>query len=275
MQPTKTGVQTLRENAAENRRLIVETLQATGGGHFGGCLSEVEILTVLYWSVLDVDPARPRKEERDYFILSKGHGAAGLGPILVRRGFIQEDHLPTFNRFGSIFGMHTNLRMAGVEHPTGSLGHGLSVGLGLALGLRLDGKRGRVFVLQGDGELEEGSVWEAAMAAAKWKLDTLVAIVDRNTVSMDGPTEEVMPLEPLEEKWRSFGWNVVSVDGHDVEELSAAFDRVPVRGGAPTVVIARTVKGKGVSFMENDHRWHYGLMTDDEYAQARRELGMR
>jgi transketolase len=274
MRITGETISELKKEVETNRKLIVKTLHTTGGGHFGGCLSEVEILTVLYWSVLRIDSKNPKAEDRDYLIMSKGHGAAGLGTILVRRGFIDESHLPTFNRFGSIFGVHTNLHMAGVEHPTGSLGHGLSVGLGLALGLKLDKKPNRVFVVQGDGELQEGSVWEAAMAAPKWKLGNLITVIDRNMVSMDGPTEEVMPIEPLEEKWRSFGWEVLHADGHDVESLLNAFKEIPQDGDKPVALIARTVKGKGVSFMENDHKWHYGKMQEEQYEKARAELGI-
>jgi len=272
MEITDTLVEELTEKAKEMRALIIETTQNSGGGHFGGSLSEVEILTVLYWAVLKIDPKNPKWSERDYFILSKGHGCAGFGPILAERGFINKELLCTFNKIGSCFGMHTTLKMAGVEHPTGSLGHGLSVGLGIALAMKLDGKPNRVFVLQGDGELNEGQPWEAAMAASKWKLDNFITIIDRNGLSMDGPTEEIMPIEPLEEKWQSFGWAVKTVDGHNIRSLLKVFNQIPFERGKPSVIIAKTVKGKGISFMENNYKWHYGVMTPEQYKQAKEEV---
>jgi transketolase len=273
MEITESMVKELTEIADENRRLIVHTAQDCGGGHFGGSLSEVEILTALYWGIMKIDPKNLTWPERDYFILSKGHGCAGFGPILAKRGFIPMEELKTFNQLGSCFGMHTTLKMAGVDHPTGSLGHGLSVGQGLALALKLDKKSNRVFVLQGDGEIQEGSVWEAAMSAAKFKSDNLISIIDRNGVSMDGPTEEVMPLEPLAEKWESFGWAVKTVDGHDMKSLLDVLNQVPFQKDKPSCIIANTVKGKGISFMEGDYQWHYGYMDDEQYAKAKETLG--
>lgn len=274
MKVTEAQAEELTKKAKELRALIVKTTQESGGGHFGGSLSEVEILTVLYWAVLKIDPKNPKWSERDYFILSKGHGCAGFGPILAERGFMDKELLSTFNKLGSCFGMHTTLKMTGVEHPTGSLGHGLSVGLGIALAMKLDSKENRVFVLQGDGEINEGQPWEAAMAAKKWKLDNFISIIDRNGLSMDGPTEEIMPTEPLEEKWRSFGWAVRTVDGHDVRSLLEVFNEIPFEEDKPSVVIAKTVKGKGISFMEDRYNYHYAVMSPEQFEQAKREVSV-
>lgn len=276
MKITDSMVEELEKIADENRKLIVKTAQESGGGHFGGSLSEVEILTALYWGILKVDPKNLTWPERDYFILSKGHGCAGFGPILAKKGFIPMEKLKTFNKLGSIFGMHTSLKMRGVEHPTGSLGHGLSVGQGIALGLKLDKKPNRVFVLQGDGEIQEGTVWEAAMSAAKFKLDNLISIIDCNGLSMDGPIKMIMPsLEPLAEKWESFGWEVKTIDGHDMKSLLDTLNQVPFQEDKPSCIIANTVKGKGISFMENKYQWHYGYMSDKQYKKALEELGIK
>jgi transketolase len=258
--------------AKELRRLIVTTSQEAGGAHFGGSLSMVEILTVLYWKILKIDPERPNWEQRDYFILSKGHGNAGLAPTLAKRGFFAEELLEEFNSLGSSFGMHTSTKEKGVEHSTGSLGHGLSVGLGIALGLRIDNKGNRVFILQGDGEIQEGSVWEGAMAAGGWGMDNLITIIDRNGFSMDGLTEEIVPLEPLKEKWESFNWSVKVCDGHSIRDLSDRLSEIPFQRGKPSCLIAKTTKGKGISFMENKYQWHYGYMSAEEYETAKREL---
>jgi len=274
MEVTDALVDKLTKKATELRTLTVKNLQATGGGHFGGSLSMVEILTALYWGVMKVDPSNPKDPNRDYFILSKGHGCAGLGPILTERGFMDSELLSTFNQLGACFGMHTTLKMTGVEHPTGSLGHGLSVGLGIALALKLDKKPNRVFVMQGDGEINEGQPWEAMMAGNKFKLDNLVTIIDRNGLSMDGPTEEIMPLEPLEDKFRSFGWATKTVDGHDMRSLMEAFSQIPFEKGSPSAIIAKTVKGKGISFMEGKYNYHYAALSDDQYETAKREVGI-
>lgn len=272
---SKERIEELAALSAKLRSLIVHNSHMTGGAHFGASLSIVEVLTALYWQIMNVDPTHPRWEGRDYFILSKGHACAGLAPILAEKGFFDPALLSTFNQLGSSFGMHTTLKMNGVEHPTGSLGHGLSVALGIALALRLDSKPNRVFVLLGDGEQQEGSVWEAIMAAGSWGIDNLTAIVDRNFLSQDGKTEDLMPMEPLAEKWRSFNWAVKSVDGHDIGEVLDALAELPFEVRKPSCLIANTVKGKGVSFMEGRHTWHYGVMTDEEYAIASREVAFK
>jgi transketolase len=214
-------------------------------------------------------------EGRDYLIFSKGHASAALYAALAERGFFPVEELGTYKQMGSRLAGHSLKSIPGVELATGSLGHGLGVGNGLALAGRHDGLLYRTFVILGDGECQEGSVWEAAMAAAHYKLDNLVAIVDRNGVQEDGPTETIMALEPFADKWRSFGWAVREVDGHDVEDLSTALHGVPFVPGKPSLLLARTVKGKGISFTENTNAWHYGRLSGEQRTQALTELGPR
>ena len=263
----------LTEIAHTLRHHIVNMAADSPGAHVGGSMSAVEILTVLFFDgVLRVDPERPKMEGRDYLIFSKGHASAALYAALAERGFFPVEELATYKQMGSRLAGHSLKSIPGVELATGSLGHGLAVGNGLALAGRHDGLDYRVFVVLGDGECQEGSVWEAAMAAAHYKLDRLVAIVDRNGVQEDGPTEEIMALEPFADKWRSFGWEVREVDGHEIEELQEALHDLPFRPGKPSLLLARTVKGKGLSFAEHNHAWHYGKLSADLKAQALREL---
>lgn len=262
----------LREAADTLRRHVVE-MAADAGAHVGGSLSVVEILAVLYFDgVLRVDPAEPRKDGRDYLIFSKGHASAALYGALVERGFFPAAELAGYKRMGSRLAGHPAKSIPGVELATGSLGHGLPVGNGIALAGKHDGRDYRVFVVLGDGECQEGVVWEAAMAAAHHRLDNLVAIVDRNGVQEDGPTEKIMALEPFAAKWRAFNWEVREVDGHDVAELSRALHAVPFAPGRPSLLLARTVKGKGLSFAENTHTWHYGKLSPEQREQALAEL---
>jgi transketolase len=259
--------------AHDLRRHIVRLTADSPGAHLGGSLSCVEILTALFFDgVLAVDPREPRKEGRDYLIFSKGHSSAALYAALAERGFFPAADLATYKKTGSRLAGHPLKGVPGIELATGSLGHGLSVANGLALAGKHDGKGYRVFVVLGDGECQEGSVWEAAMTAAHYRLDNLVAIVDRNGVQEDGPTEEIMALEPFAAKWRAFGWEVREVDGHDLGALSAALHGVPFRAGRPSLVVAATVKGKGVSFAEGDHRYHYCKLTPEQRDQALAEL---
>ncbi|KAA9159664.1 transketolase [Amycolatopsis acidicola] len=255
------------------RRHIVELATHSPGAHVGGSMSSVEILTVLLFDdVLRVDPARPDWPERDFLIYSKGHSSASLYAALAERGFFPIDELAGYKTPGSRFAGHPSRSIPGVELATGSLGHGLPVGTGLALAGAYDRANYRVFVVLGDGECQEGSVWESAMAAGHYRLDNLVAIVDRNGFQEDGPTEEIMRLEPFADKWRSFGWEVTEVDGHDVGDLSAALHKVPAATGKPTCLVAHTEKGHGLSFTSNTHLWHYGKFTEAQYEQALGEL---
>ncbi|MDP9121421.1 MAG: transketolase [Acidobacteriota bacterium] len=248
-------------------------MAADSGAHLGGCMSAVEILAVLLFDgVLRVDPAQPKLDGRDYLLFSKGHASAALYAALALRGFFPEAELKSYKRMGSRLAGHPLKSIPGVELATGSLGHGLAVGNGLALAGKHDRRDYRVFVVLGDGECQEGAVWEAAMAAAHYRLDNLVAIVDRNGVQEDGPTETIMALEPFGDKWRAFNWEVREVDGHDAAALSQALHAVPFAAGRPSLLIARTVKGKGVSFAENTHAWHYGKLNPEQKAQALAEL---
>lgn len=250
--------QRLQQTAKELRLKIIDVMSWSGGAHVGGSLSIVEILTLLYFKYLNIDPARPQWEDRDRFILSKGHTAAGYIPALAKRGYFPEDTLKTFNHFGSPFAMHPDCnKVTGCDASAGSLGHGLSMAVGLGLGAKYQKKTYKTVCLMGDGECCEGSVWEAAMSAAHFKLDNVIGIVDRNRLMIDGFTEDVMALEPFGGKWQSFGWNVIEVDGHDLDALDEALDKAWHAQGKPTLILANTVKGKGVDFMENNVVWHY------------------
>ena len=263
----------LRDVAHTLRHHVVRMASDSPGAHVGGSMSAIEILTVLFFDgVLRVDPARPKMEGRDYFIFSKGHASAALYGALAERGFFPVEELQTYKQMGSRLAGHSLKSIPGVELATGSLGHGLPVGNGVAIAGKYDGASYRVFVVLGDGECQEGSVWEAAMAAAHYRLDNLVAIVDRNGVQEDGPTEEIMALEPFADKWRAFNWAVREVDGHDVEALSAALHAVPFEPGRPSLVLARTVKGKHVSFAEGNNAWHYGKLSPAQRDQALAEI---
>jgi transketolase len=242
-------------------------------GHLGGSLSVAEIVTALYFSEMRLDPADPDWPGRDRLVPSKGHCAPALYAALSLRGLIAPETLDDLRQTGCILQGHPCMKsVPGIDISTGSLGHGLSIGLGMALGARLKKQDFHVYVLLGDGELDEGQNWEAAMAAAKYGLSNLTAIIDRNGVQLDGPTEEVMPLEPLADKWRAFNWDVMKVDGHDVRAVVEVLHRARAEARGPVVVIADTVKGKGVSFMENSHLWHGRPPTREEFERALAEL---
>jgi len=258
------------------KRIRIHALRMTstgGSSHIGAVLSMADLVAVLYGAVLRVDPGAPRWPGRDRFILSKGHAGAGVYAALAERGFLPLDKLATHYRDGSDLSGHVSHKgIPGVELSTGSLGHGLSVGAGMAYGARLDGKPHRVFVLLSDGECDEGSNWEAILFAGHHGLDNLVAVVDYNGVQSLAPVADTLDLEPLAEKWRAFRWSVIETDGHDHEALHRAFSVVPPQPGRPTVVLARTTKGKGVSFMENSVLWHYRTARGVEFDRALAEL---
>ena len=255
----------LDNRSRELRRTVLDVLKVSRRGHLGSAFSLIEILRVLYDTVLRYDPRRPQWPERDRFILSKGHGCLARYGILADKGFFEAGELSGFCRQGTIFGGHPNsCKIPGVEFSTGSLGHGLSVGLGMALAARADGRPSRVFVVLGDGECNEGSVWEAAMSASKHGLDNLVAIVDYNKLQSYGPTAEVMELEPFADKWRSFGFATKEADGHDLDQLRNIFSGVPLQPGRPSAVICHTVKGKGIAFVENNLEWHHKSSLSDD-----------
>ena len=263
----------LKEKAKEIRKAIFKTICKGGGGHIPASLSITEILTVLYYQVMNIDPKNPKDPQRDRFILSKGHSAIGLFTILYLKGFISHRKLLTFRQNGSDLGGHLDLhKVPGVEMSTGSLGHGLSVGVGIALAGKIDQKNYRVFVLMGDGETQEGSIWEAAMSAAHYKLDNLIGIIDRNKIQIDGYTEDIMSLEPYKDKWESFGWSVQEINGHDMNEILQTLDKTPNEKGKPSLIICHTIKGKGITFMENSAKWHGGAPSGDLAARALEEM---
>jgi transketolase len=258
------------EEQARQIRVNVVRMAGMSDCHTGGSLSMAELLAALYFRVLKVDPQNPKWDGRDYLILSKGHCVPALDAALALRGFFPKEALTTHLEAGSFITGHACARLTpGIDASTGSLGHGLSIGVGAALGIRMDAASNRVFVILGDGELQEGSNWEAAMSAAHHQLDNLIAIVDRNWYQT-GPTEEMMRLEPLEEKWKAFGWATRTIDGHDMTAVLDALEGVPFEPGRPSAIIARTVKGKGVSFIENHHMAHF---DEERLRAALAELG--
>jgi transketolase len=253
------------------RRRVLEIIKRASAGHTGGSLSCVDILNVLYNRILSVSPETQRDPNRDRYIQSKGHSAEALFVVLADRGFFPQAELETLCRYRSHFVGHPTRKVPGVEQNTGALGHGLPIGVGTAIAGKKDHAGYRVFVLLGDGELAEGSNWEAAMAAAHYKLDNLIAIIDHNTLQITGRTRDVCSNEPLDEKFKAFGWDVKQVNGHSIAELTEALTTYQ-QNGKPLVVIANTIKGRGVSFMEDIARWHHGVPSDAEYAKALKEL---
>ena len=265
--------QRLKDIARELRLTVIDVMAWSGGAHVGGSLSIIDILTILYFKYLDVNPADPQWDERDRFILSKGHAAAGLIPVLAKRGFFPEETLKTFNHFGSPFAMHPDSnKVIGCDASAGSLGHGLSMAVGMALGARQRKMPWKTVCLMGDGECCEGSVWEAAMSAPHFKLGNLIGIVDRNRFMIDGETEDVMPLEPFADKWRAFGWDVVEVDGHDFDQLDEALSKAWAATDVPVLILAHTIKGKGVDFMENNVVYHYASADSELCARAKASI---
>lgn len=264
----------LAEKARRIRINALKAIHAAKSGHPGGSLSSADILATLYFGELNIDPKNPKMTDRDKFVLSKGHAVPALYAALGERGFYEVNEMMTLRQVGSKFQGHPNMsKVPGIEMSTGSLGQGFSAAVGMAIAGKIDKNPGRVYALTGDGELQEGIVWEAAMQAAHRKLDNLVAIVDLNGLQIDGKVSDVKCVCPVDEKFRSFGWNVINVDGHNFEELTTAFDEAKQCGGVPTAIIAHTHKGKGVSFMEDNAGWHGKAPSDEELAAAIEELG--
>ncbi|MDD3295834.1 MAG: transketolase [Candidatus Omnitrophica bacterium] len=268
----KNRVKALKNKANSIRKLIIKMLAEAKSGHPGGSLSSTEIITCLYFDVLRHDPKNPTWQERDRFHLSKGHCCPAVYAALALSGYFSTKELMNLRKFGSLLQGHPDSRTPGIEVASGSLGQGLSVSLGMALAAKMDKKDWRVYCLMGDGENQEGNIWEAAMACAHFKLDNLCAVIDYNCFQIDGRTEEIMNLEPLANKWESFGWHVIQCDGHNIEELLLAFEEARATRLKPAVIIAHTVKGKGVSFMEHVADFHGRAPTEKEQAVALREL---
>lgn len=259
--------------AARGRCLGMQMVFRAASGHIGGSLSAMDILTELYFEQLRVDPERPQAPERDRFVMSKGHCTPALYSILALRGYFPEKQLELFRSIeGHMSGHPDMVHVPGVDMSTGSLGQGLSAAVGMAIAGKMDSAAYRVYALMGDGEIEEGQIWEAAMSAAKYKLDNLCGIVDVNGLQIDGRTADVMPSEPLDAKFAAFGWNVIKADGHDFGSLRAALAAAKAEKDRPSVILAKTVKGKGVSFMENDPGWHGKAPNAEQYEQAMAEL---
>lgn len=263
----------LQQKAKEVRREIVKMITEAGSGHPGGSLSAADILTYLYFHEMNIDPQEPKKEERDKFILSKGHAAPVLYAALALRGFFPVDELATLRKLGSRLQGHPDMhKVPGVEMSTGSLGQGLSAAIGMALANKLNNSPSRVFVMLGDGEMQEGQVWEAAMATAHYQLDNITGFLDYNGLQIDGPVAEVMNTAPVKEKWEAFGWHVIEVDGHDLDQIHEAVTTAKTVKGKPTMIVAKTIKGKGVSFMENEVDWHGVALKPEQLEIALRDL---
>jgi transketolase len=263
----------LRQIAFDRRLDVLEMVRSAYAGHIGGSMSCMDILVALYYRVMDAEKILAGDADRDRFILSKGHCAEALYAVLADLGFMPRETLETFSGFGTALAEHPTMKVRGVEVATGALGHGLPVGVGMAIGLRANASPARVYALLGDGELAEGSNWEAAMAGAKYKLDNLTVIIDRNSLQITGRTEDVMPLDDIGAKFRAFGWECVSCDGHDPDALTDAMTQNPA--GKPLAVIAKTVKGYGSAVMENIAEWHHQIPTGDEYRRIKAELEER
>ena len=257
----------------EIRKKVLKMMFDSQTAHLGGCLSCVDILNVLYFKILKIDPQDPLAEDRDRFLLSKGHGAAALYAALAQRGFFSEEILNGYCQDGGkLPGHSTRGCVPGVEVSTGSLGHGLPMGAGMAIAAKNGGKNYRIFVLMSDGECEEGSVWEAALFASHHQLDNLIGIIDYNKLQAFGRTNEILNLEPLKKKWEDFGWKVKEVDGHSFSEIEESLSKIPFEKGKPSLLICHTIKGKGVSFIEDKLEWHYKNLTKEEYDMALKEL---
>jgi transketolase len=262
----------LEKKSIEIRKRLMRMIFEAKGGHTGGSLSSVDILVALYFDVLRVNPEKSNDADRDFFILSKGHSVEGYYCVLEKAGFISEETLASYGKFGSLLAGHPTIKVPGVEVNSGALGHGLSIGVGMALSAKRDKKNNRVFVLMGDGEQGEGSIMEAANAGGHYKLDNLVAIIDRNRLQISGNTEDVMRLDCLETRWKSYGWAVTQILGNNMQKLLDTFHKIPFEKNKPNLIIANTTKGKGVSFIENQAAWHHKVPSEEQYLQSIQEL---
>ena len=268
-----TDVEELKSISKRIRIKILHMLTLAGSGHTGGSLSAADVATAIYFSKMKFDPANPAWEERDRFIMSKGHAAPLIYAIMAAAGYFPKETIDTLRNIESPLQGHPCCRkLPGIEVSTGSLGQGLSVANGMALGLRLNNNPARVYCIMGDGEIQEGQIWEAAMTAAHYNIDNICAVVDNNELQIDGPVEEVMGIQPVHDKWEAFGWHTISIDGHDMEEILRALDEAENTKGKPTVIIANTTKGKGVSFFENKVEYHGAAPSQDEFERAVKEI---
>jgi transketolase len=268
-------MENLKALSFELRRDVIDMIYKAKTGHIGGDFSVMDILVTLYFKQMNISPETVNDPDRDKFVLSKGHCVEALYSVLAKRGFFPKSDLETYSQYNSKYIGHPNNKINGIEMNSGSLGHGLSVSVGMALAAKMDKSQSRVYTVMGDGELAEGSVWEGAMAAGHYKLDNLTAVVDRNRLQISGPTEEVMAQDSQDERWSSFGWNVIHTKGNDIDSLDEAFEIAKATKGKPTVIIADTTKGYGVSFIENSAPWHHRIPSAEEYEKAVAELEQR
>lgn len=268
-------ISVLELQAEKIRRKVLEIVFSSKSGHIGGSLSSVDIETALYFHIMNIDPKDPNMLDRDRFILSKGHSVEALYAVLSTAGFFDNDILKTYGHFNSKLAGHPTKKTPGVELNSGALGHGLSVGVGLAIAAKMDEKPYNTYVLMGDGEQGEGSIYEAAMSASHYKLDNLVAIIDRNKLQISGKTEDVMSLEPMHERWGAFGWEVIEIDGNNMKEIVETFENMDHNNAKPKLIISHTIKGCGVSYMEKVAKWHHGVPNEDQYNEAIAEIDER
>ncbi len=259
--------------AEKNRKRLVEVVYKAKAGHIGGDLSCLNVMTALYFHVMrGLDPAAPKAPQRDRFVLSKGHCVEALYVTLEAKGFLKPEVLDTLGQFGSILSGHPTIEVPGIEVNSGALGHGLSIGIGMALAAKMDKNSYHTYVLMGDGEQGEGSIYEAAMAAHKYQLDNLVAVIDRNHLQISGNTEDVMPIDSIRERWTAFGWDVISMNGDDMEDIVSTFDSIAYQNQKPHLIISNTTKGRGVSFMEGIAKWHHGVLNEQQCLDAVKEI---
>ena len=262
--------------AEQNRKRLVEVVYAAKAGHIGGDLSCLNVMTALYFEVMkNIDPAAPKNPERDRFVLSKGHCVEALYVTLEAKGFLAPEVLDTLGKFGSILSGHPTIEVPGIEVNSGALGHGLPIGVGMAIAAKMDKKAWRTFVMMGDGEQGEGSIYEAAMAGGKYQLDNLVAIIDRNHLQISGNTEDVMPIDSIRERWSAFGWDVIELNGDSMEDILRAFNSIDYHNQKPHLLVSNTTKGRGVSFMEGIAKWHHGVLNEEQCKAAVAEIEKR
>ena len=262
--------------AEKNRKRLVEVVYKAKAGHIGGDLSCLNAMTALYFHVMQgIDPKAPKAPERDRFVLSKGHCVEALYVTLEAKGFLKPEVLDTLGQFGSILSGHPTIEVPGIEVNSGALGHGLSIGVGMAIAAKMDKKNYKTYVMMGDGEQGEGSIYEAAMAGHKYQLDNLVAILDRNHLQISGNTEDVMPIDNIRERWSAFGWDVIEMNGDSMEDIVKTFDAIDYQNGKPHMVVSNTTKGKGVSFMEGIAKWHHGVLNEEQCRDAVKEIEER
>jgi len=265
----------LIKQAEINRRRLIEVIYNAKAGHIGGDLSCLNVMTALYFKILNVNPDAPKDADRDRFVLSKGHCVEALYVTLEAKGFLKKEILDTLGQYGSILSGHPTIEVPGIEVNTGALGHGLPIGVGMAIAAKMDGRKYKTVVLMGDGEQGEGSIYEAAMAGNQYHLDNLVAVIDRNRLQISGCTEDVMALGSIRDRWSAFGWDVKEMNGDDMEDIVRTFESIDYTCGKPHLLVSNTTKGKGVSFMENVAKWHHGVPSEEQYRQAMEEITER